>query len=130
MCHGSSVWSLRTQSIGPLHPHGGRRLQITKMTINGKIIRNKVGLLNLAEELGNVSKACQMMGMSRDTFYRYKNAMQEGGVDALLDKSRRVAALTSRTAPMSASRNEFVNSRLNSLHSDRFAFPTSYAKKA
>ena len=113
-----------------LAPYGGRRLQITKMTINEKIIRNKVGLLNLAEELGNVSKACQMMGMSRDTFYRYKNAMQEGGVDALLDKSRRVAALTSRTAPMSASRNEFVNSRLNSLHSDRFAFPTSYAKKA
>ena len=100
------------------------------MTINEKIIRIKVGLLNLAEELGNVSKACQMMGMSRNTLYRYKNAMQEGGVDALLDKSRRVAALTSRTAPINASRNEFVHSRLNSLHSDRFAFPTSYAKKA
>ena len=56
--------------------------------------------------------------------------MQEGGVDALLDKSCRVAALTSRTAPINASRNEFVNSRLNSLRSDRFAFPTSYAKKA
>jgi molybdenum-dependent DNA-binding transcriptional regulator ModE len=37
---------------------------------NEKIIRHKVGLLNLAEELGNVSKACQMMGVSRDTFYR------------------------------------------------------------
>ncbi len=36
---------------------------------NQKIIRHKVGLLNLAEELGNVSKACQMMGLSRDTFY-------------------------------------------------------------
>ena len=35
---------------------------------NQKIIRHKVGLLNLAEELGNVSKACQMMGLSRDTF--------------------------------------------------------------
>jgi hypothetical protein len=33
-----------------------------------RIIRNKIGLLNLAEELGNVSKACQMMGVSRDTF--------------------------------------------------------------
>ncbi len=39
-----------------------------------KIIRHKTGLLNLAEELGNVSKACQVMGMSRDTFYRYKSA--------------------------------------------------------
>ncbi len=33
-----------------------------------RIIRNKIGLLNLAEELGNVSKACQMMDVSRDTF--------------------------------------------------------------
>ena len=36
---------------------------------NEKIIKHKVGLLNLAEELGNVSKACQIMGLSRDTFY-------------------------------------------------------------
>ena len=35
-------------------------------------------------------EACQMMGLSRDTFYRYKNAMEQGGVDALLDKNRRV----------------------------------------
>jgi len=41
---------------------------------NDKIIKHKVGLLNLAEELGNVSKACKMMGLSRDTFYRYKSA--------------------------------------------------------
>ena len=42
---------------------------------NERIIKHKVGLLNLAEELGNVSKACQMMGLSRDTFYRYKSAV-------------------------------------------------------
>ena len=48
-----------------------------------KIIKHKTGLLNLAEELGNVSKACQVMGMSRDTFYRYKSAVEEGGVEAL-----------------------------------------------
>ncbi len=35
---------------------------------NDKVIKYKVGLLNLAEELGNVSKACKMMGLSRDTF--------------------------------------------------------------
>ena len=46
-----------------------------------KIIKHKTGLLNLAEELGNVSKACQVMGMSRDTFYRYKAAVDQGGVD-------------------------------------------------
>ncbi len=57
---------------------------------NQKIMRHKVSLLNLAEELGNVSKACQMMGLSRDTFYRYRDAVEEGGVEALLEKTRRV----------------------------------------
>lgn len=37
-----------------------------------KIIKHKVGLLNLAEELQNVSRACKVMGVSRDTFYRYQ----------------------------------------------------------
>ena len=42
---------------------------------NDNVIKHKVGLLNLAEELGNVSKACKMMGLSRDTFYCYKDAV-------------------------------------------------------
>ena len=63
---------------------------------NEKIIKHKLGLLNLAEELGNVSKACQVMGLSRDTFYRYKSAVDEGGVDALLDKNRRKPNLKNR----------------------------------
>lgn len=63
---------------------------------NQKIIKHKVGLLNLAEELGNVSKACKIMGLSRDTFYRYKVAVDEGGVDALLDKFRRKPNLKNR----------------------------------
>ena len=71
--------------------------EVTEMTINDKIIRNKLGLLNLAEELGNVSKACRMMGFSRDTFYRYRDAMEEGGVEALLDQSRRKPNLKNRT---------------------------------
>jgi ACT domain-containing protein len=41
-------------------------------------------LLNLAEELGNVSKACQVMGYSRDKFYHYKSAVEYGGVEALM----------------------------------------------
>lgn len=57
---------------------------------NDRIIKHKVGLLNLADELGNVAKACKMMGVSRDTFYRYKEAVDDGGVDALFEKSRRV----------------------------------------
>ncbi len=45
---------------------------------NQKIIKHKVGLLNLADELGNISKACKTMGVSRDTFYRYRDAVDEG----------------------------------------------------
>ena len=67
------------------------------MTINEKIIKNKVGLISLAEELGNVSKACKIMGFSRDTFYRYKNAMEEGGIENLIDKSRRGPNVKNRT---------------------------------
>lgn len=63
---------------------------------NVKIIKHKVGLLNLAEELGNVSKACKVMGLSRDTFYRYKSAVDEGGVDALIDQSRRKPNIKNR----------------------------------
>lgn len=54
------------------------------------MIKHKAGLLNLAEELGNVSKACKVMGVSRDTLYRYQDLVEESGVDALIDKSRRV----------------------------------------
>ena len=43
-------------------------------SFNQTIIRHKVGLLNLASELGNISKACKVMGVSRDTFYRYLNS--------------------------------------------------------
>ena len=53
------------------------------------VIKHKVGLLNLATELGNVSRACKVMGLSRDTFYRYQSAMEAGGVDAVIDANRR-----------------------------------------
>ena len=42
--------------------------------------RRKLSLLQLAEELGNVSKACKIMGYHRDTFYEVKRAFQIGGV--------------------------------------------------
>lgn len=60
------------------------------------VIKHKVGLLNLATELGNVSRACKVMGFSRDTFYRYQSAMQAGGVDALIDASRKKPNLKNR----------------------------------
>ncbi|KKF34583.1 helix-turn-helix domain protein [Erwinia tracheiphila] len=60
------------------------------------IIKHKAGLLNLAEELGNVSKACKIMGVSRDTFYRYQELAAEGGIDALVNQNRRVPNLKNR----------------------------------
>ena len=66
------------------------------LNTTNKIIKHKVGLLNLAEELGNVSQACKMMGLSRDTFYRYKAAVDESGVEALLDQNRRKPNLKNR----------------------------------
>lgn len=67
------------------------------MTVQQKIISNKLGLLNLAEELGNVSKACKVMGFSRDTFYRYRDLMNEGGIEALAEKTRRRPNRKNRT---------------------------------
>lgn len=65
-------------------------------SISQSIIKHKVGLLNLAAELGNVSRACKVMGFSRDTFYRYQSAVESGGVEALIDSNRRKPNLHNR----------------------------------
>ncbi|MBC3879470.1 IS481 family transposase [Undibacterium sp. FT79W] len=65
-------------------------------SISQNIIKHKVGLLNLAAELGNVSRACKVMGFSRDTFYRYQSGVESGGVEALIDSNRRKPNLRNR----------------------------------
>ena len=65
-------------------------------SVHRNVIKHKIGLLNLSAELGNVSRACKVMGFSRDTFYRYQAAVETGGIEALIDANRRKPNIKNR----------------------------------
>jgi hypothetical protein len=66
------------------------------MTQNQYIINRKVSILDLGRSLGNISEACRKLGVSRQHYYDIKKTIDEEGLDALLEKSRRSPRMGNR----------------------------------
>ena len=58
-------------------------IEPTKPSMLDMDIQKKVEILELAEKLGNVSEASRLSGVSRDTIYRHRRLIEQGGLQAL-----------------------------------------------
>jgi transposase InsO family protein len=76
-----------------------KKLKEDIMTTQEKLIKHKLSILELAEFLNNVSKACKINGVSRQHFYDIRKAYEEHGIEGLKEKTRRKPCLKNRVAP-------------------------------
>lgn len=69
------------------------------MTHGQYLIKRKVNIVELGQTLGNISEACRKLGVSRQHYYDIKTAIEEEGLEGLIEKSRKAPRIGNRVAP-------------------------------
>ena len=95
------------------------------MTTDQRIARRKLSLLELAQDLGNVSRACKLVGYSRQQFYEIRRNYQTYGAAGLVDKVKGRGTRTRTGSPPRSKRPSWAM-RWNIRPMARCAWPTSW----
>jgi transposase InsO family protein len=82
--------------MDPLVP--SKELETTTVTLNEIIYHRRVRALDLAAEKG-VAEACRLLGISRQTWYRWAGRARRYGLAALMPKGRRSPVMPNAVAP-------------------------------